>query len=539
MQHGKVSVTIFYQSFKSEEFYFYWNDGSGFSDQKYLKLKTNPGNQNYTFDVALNDSLKEIRFDPDKEFNISFIKEIQINGLKIPFVIKNFESAHTNGLHTYFNGDFCLLKRQNGNSDPYISFKIPDSHAALTTAYSNQDILVLCLSIVCTVFLTYNLRNFIQNLTLRYAFSKLALFSIFLFISCIYFLNLCLSFYETPKTTENRRMTERPGLDSMLHHPKRYFGTFTNWFNDQFPFKQLLVAANSRIKIDVFHTTPMPEKMYIGKNDQYFSGNELLTKDITGERRLNNDELLNLYATTLQKQLILSQQNISYYLTIPPSKQSIYVEDLPDILLLQLHGTKMLEQFSNEVKKNKAQFYIDIVSPLQLRHANYPNEKLFYQYDMHWSDWGAFLSYQILINRIASEHAWIKPALQINELKIDTIYENNADLARLILMQDRCLKERYEFSNDTLRAIEETIEDGVYTYPIYKYKNNYAKGKLLVFRDSYSEQWKWLIANHFNESIFVWDQNINQDLIDKYKPDIVIQENCEMFLFYLFQPYKK
>jgi len=69
-------------------------------------------------------------------------------------------------------------------------------------------------------------------------------------------------------------------------------------------------------------------------------------------------------------------------------------------------------------------------------------------------------------------------------------------------------KEKYIFTPKIKDTIIETQINGITQFPIFKHYNPNGKGKLLMFRDSYTEQWRNLIAHHFKESIFIWDPTI-------------------------------
>ncbi len=538
LQKGRVRISIQYTAFCKEDITLYWNSGKGFTDEAHLTQSTNIKKNNYDFQIPALDSITEIRVDPDTKFNLATLSGISIEGLQKNLELRDLRKSGSNGLQIKEKAGLFYLQRKSDNNDPYLIFKLPPGAGTVNQSYTARDFLVITLCLLFSVLSTFILRKKIYTFSESHSFREISLATIFLLIISSYWSNSILHYYEAPTNIENRRLAKKPDLDSISYQGKKYFNDYTSWFNDHFAFKQLFVFANSFLRIHLFHSSPMPSSMYIGKQFQFFSANTLLRDDILGTRRLSVQEIHAIYANNLFKQDYLAKQHIAYYLTIPPSKQTVFEDLLPDYLLLQLKGKKMAEQFKDELALNKSNFYIDVIDLLKQRHLRYPNERIFYQYDLHWSDWGAFLAYRELINSIQKEHPWVGKALDFNEITLDTSYTEDADLSKLILMHKTFKKEKYTIKATVADSITETVVNGVYQFPVYKYKNPQAKGRVLVFRDSYSEQWKWLIARHFNESIFIWDQNITQSLINEYHPDIVIQENCEMFLFYLFNPLK-
>lgn len=537
IEGGTITVTVKYKVKQSEDLTLYWNTGKGFSTKIFKTLITNPNHLIYTYKIKQVDSLLELRLDPAEHFHLSNLYEIKIDGLFEPILLSDFSSFTKNGLQLLKGKESTLLVQEKNNTDPYIQIKIPQENSKVNKTLLTSDYIWLSLSIIFSLILTLFIKNKLLNILCNQSsFSLLYLVSFFFIISASW-LNSFLNFYSPPSNIENRVLAQKPNLDSINYGLKKYTTNYTSWYTDNFYYKSMFVHLNSAFKIYSFKTSPMPKSMFIGKQFEFFTSNELLWDDVTGKRRLTSEEIDYMYGNTLAKSTLLKNQNISYYLTIPPSKQTTYNDLLPNYLSLQLKGKKMATQIADRFKKENSDFYIDVLDLINGRRKTHPHERLFYQYDIHWNEWAAFLAYQKLIKEIHQNHPFIEKPLSINEVTLDTSYDNQADLAKLILMNNTFLKQRILITpkkKDSL--IAKSIHVNKLQFPIDIFKNPKAKGKLLMFRDSYSEQWKTLIARHFNEAVFVWDQNITQALIDEYKPDIIIQENCEMFLFYLFNP---
>jgi hypothetical protein len=59
--------------------------------------------------------------------------------------------------------------------------------------------------------------------------------------------------------------------------------------------------------------------------------------------------------------------------------------------------------------------------------------------------------------------------------------------------------------------------------------NSQAKGRLLVFHDSFALSWIPFLGYHFNRIIYLWQYDLNPALVEQEKPDIVINEMNERF----------
>ena len=533
-QSSVITIQIDYQAYSDEDLTLYWNTSRGIHPKNYLTQTTSIKKNKYSYSLRDADSLIEIRIDPDTGFILAHINEINITGLIQPIKINDFSNVKSNGLIITKNNSGYYIQRQVNNYDPNFTITIPPSVRQVNHQLLTIDVILYIISLVFSVLLFLIFKTKLLMMLEKQSLNKISLIFVFISVISSYWINSVLKFYKAPASIENRKLADKPETDSIFHKSKLYFANYTTWFNDHFPYKSILVHTNSIFKLNVFKTSPMPNSMFIGKNFEFYTSNELLRDDITGKKRLTDEEINYMYGVTLSKKVFLENQNISFYLTIPPSKQTTYQNLLPDYLSLQLKGKKMGLQFIDRLRKENATFYIDVIDLLNERHKKYPKEKLFYKYDIHWSEWGAFLGYQKLINTINLKHPFVGKALDFNEVDLKIEYSNDADLAKLILMQNEFKKERYIFTPKIKDTITETMINGITQFPIFKHYNPHGKGKLLMFRDSYTEQWRNLIAHHFKESVFIWDPTISQKLINEYKPDIVIQENCEMLLFYLF-----
>ena len=60
--------------------------------------------------------------------------------------------------------------------------------------------------------------------------------------------------------------------------------------------------------------------------------------------------------------------------------------------------------------------------------------------------------------------------------------------------------------------------------------NPNAKGKAIIFRDSFAVSWYPFLGYHFKEVIFIWRYHWDGAFLEREKPDVVIDEILERFL---------
>ena len=59
--------------------------------------------------------------------------------------------------------------------------------------------------------------------------------------------------------------------------------------------------------------------------------------------------------------------------------------------------------------------------------------------------------------------------------------------------------------------------------------NEKTSGKAIVFRDSFANTWFSFLGQHFREVVYIWHYDWDRSLIEREKPDVVIDEMLERF----------
>ncbi|HTB05773.1 MAG TPA: hypothetical protein VK806_02385 [Bacteroidia bacterium] len=534
---GDVLVTVKYKANKAERLSFYWDEGLGFSQAQSLTFITDTTKKDYVFAIKQPPILSRLRIDPADSFSTSHIYSIAITGNEQPYSTNCFDTLKLNGLTVAKYGNGYELKRIPLNIYPYLVVNLPSESRII--AYTHPTLYTLlapfCILVTLLLILLFVKRKIWFNFFNRTPLAKQLLVYGFLIIISGYWTDNFCAYYDTPPTLENRVPTPMPNVDTIYYNLRNYFNTFNNWFSDNFPFRQLLVHYNSVFKIGLFNISPMPNEVVIGKSFEFFTANSFVMDDFSGKKLFTEAELNMLDAALESKRKYVKDHGMDFYFVEPPSKQTVYNSFMPDYYRLQECKFKYWQQLKARIMHDSTNYYIDVIDTLIDYHKLHPEKRLFYQFDFHWSEWAAFKAYQVLMDRIYKDHPEYGRPLREDEIKIDTTYNDEAGLARQLVMHKEYKKCMYIISPIKKDSIQESVIGD--RFPLmYIYDNPKATGTILVFRDSFSEQWRSLIAHHFKKSIFIWDYQVHADMIEKYKPNIVLQENCEMYVLYLFFP---
>lgn len=202
-------------------------------------------------------------------------------------------------------------------------------------------------------------------------------------------------------TQENRILATYPAFFNQTMN-LNYGKQFENWFNDRFFGRDFLIKLYSILKL------------YI--NNKYENGGAFLMKDNNWMFRkfaveydkpdtATTNEVINQINKLNQ---FCKDNNIKLYLLIVPSKESVYIENLPNY-----YQDRMKQVDYNQYLKDLAEnFKAPAIIPFdELRNASAQDYTFFLQ-EHHWTDWGAYIGYRALMEVIKKDY----PNIHITEL---------------------------------------------------------------------------------------------------------------------------
>jgi hypothetical protein len=324
---------------------------------------------------------------------------------------------------------------------------------------------------------------------------------------------------------ENRVMTEMPTLTNT--QISEFPTLFDAYVNDNLPYKNYLVTLNSMIDYHIFNTSSSDD-VIVGDNGWLFyigheNNDEDPLADYAGTNLYSQEELELIAANMIAARDFLASQGKEFVITMIPNKSRVYSEYMPD----------MCGPVNEECRLNQVYQYLSentdltIVSPysdiLKYKEAH-PETQLYFKYDTHWNNFGAYVAAQ----SIARVWGFEMPDLDT----VEHVYANSDtyDLARMINMGDY-LKEQAPVATaySGHMAKVEILADGM------SFTGTVESGiaderKLFMIGDSFSALLFPYLACHFNSSKSDMYYNYNYTSLEEYDPDVVIFECVERYL---------
>jgi len=290
-----------------------------------------------------------------------------------------------------------------------------------------------------------------------------------------------------------------------------------NYYSENFGFKTTLANKYLNIKSNVLKETPLPEKVVFGKENWFFIGDyyQNTLNQAFGNSDISDSMFEEISNKLKQTNNYLTEKNIKFYVVIAPNKNNIYKEYLPYQFEYNKTALQLLETYL--AKHNPNLRFINLTETLQKQKHN---NTLYIKTDSHWNDLGAFYGYRAIVEEIKKDVNI--NTVELKDYKISEEISTEFDITRQINYPIKDTK-------ITLTKIEKSKTKAIQPEEnIYRHYVNPENDKTLILhRDSYANALTQFINESFGESYYLTGYDLNIDLIEKTKPDVVIFELIE------------
>lgn len=335
----------------------------------------------------------------------------------------------------------------------------------------------------------------------------------------------------SPMPAENRRPAQWPQFKG-IGQSREFVTGINNYFNDHFGFRKLLIRINNHLKGRLFHDTSAGLPVLIGKDGWlYYSGDRML-ENWTRESSFNNQDLENWRHLLETRRDWLRARGIKYIFVVPPDKQTVYPEYLPDWIEKGAKPSK-IQQLVQYMKLHSTVEILDLSQIL----INAKKVRVDYlKTDTHWNLFGSFVGCQTMLRALHQQMPELKP-LPLDSYDWKVKNQIPGDLAVLLGRTDSYTEPNGVEAIPVAPLHELNVlydSAGVPTgdnpehRPCYTV-NEKAAGKAIVFRDSFAINWYPFLGQSFKEVLYMWQYDWDRPLIEREKPDVVIDEIVERF----------
>jgi alginate O-acetyltransferase complex protein AlgJ len=324
-----------------------------------------------------------------------------------------------------------------------------------------------------------------------------------------------------PRLNENRKPAEFP---RNITAPGPYLAAFGDFFEDHFGFRNRLVYWNTHWKWSIFNESPDTTTMQ-GEQGWIYWAKEGMVENYTGQAQFTQKDLQGWQKLLESRRDWLAQRGEKYIFVVAPNKETIYPEFLPKWVVKTRQPVK-LDAFLAYMSQHSTVLMLDLRPDLIAAKTQGPT---YYKTDTHWNNFGAFMAYRRLINTLQTQIPDLKP-LDLECFARKPIVARGGDLAVCIGQEDdmpetQGVAFRPLEPLQPLQRLQRYAHDGQ-NWGIVT-QNPAKKGKVILFRDSFAEAWIPFVGYHFNQVIYLPERVWDRGMLEREKPDLVIDEIVE------------
>lgn len=173
-----------------------------------------------------------------------------------------------------------------------------------------------------------------------------------------------------------------------------YAATCTEWFNDRFGCRDIMIRAKNEIVYRLFGDLGGDNGLYAG-DDGYLAYKQVFEEQVVNES-VSDDELNGIVDILGDVKLYLENRGIEFYFMIPPQKNECFPERFTQIPITRPDANNYLE-LCDRLRKNDG--FIDTLQVLREAERLYPT---YYRTDFHWNGYGGTAAFTPIVNDISS-----------------------------------------------------------------------------------------------------------------------------------------
>jgi hypothetical protein len=349
-----------------------------------------------------------------------------------------------------------------------------------------------------------------------------------LFLAMISFMmmNDLLHFYKPPKvlTMEKRNISEKPVFDVNKLDP--YPAAYTKFNDDNFPYRVKLIDFYAGvICLKMFHRSPYPKKVELGKDGWMYFGSE--GKIYQGTYMLSDGQIKKIVSEIHNRAVYYHDKGIKFYLAIPPIKQEIYPEYLP-LSYNKLPGPTVTDKILDLIKKDTLVKFVDVKSALlNAKKAG----RLYYKTDNHWNALGGYYGYRAVIDRMKQDFPSLQP-LEPTDFTLEKKVVKGKNMAENMSVTDYINDDELVPHLKVIRA-KAGKPKGYKPRPKFPYPGEFEIVKkvdnvnlplVVIIRDSYFYGIMPYMVENFRKTVILYDTytyGIFDDAIQTEKPELV------------------
>lgn len=331
-----------------------------------------------------------------------------------------------------------------------------------------------------------------------------------------------------PDIQENRVLAAKPEWPKRLKDIKVFRKAADDYVADHFPARPHMIGALNRLRM--LAGVSGSNRVIIGRDGWLFFDDDTHLGGARGDPPMLMPETRTWLKALAGRTEALRARGIPYLVVAAPVKETIYPQFAPAWFPgpSPNRPTMRLARLATQTGAGEVLYLHDPVAA-----ATRAGEKTFSRHDTHWTGYGAYAGYAALVNRLHAMGITDGP-----KPPSDFVFAQAQGIRRprdLALMLGVASFVHLDFphvdnpAGDARMRITFLSEKQDWTAPQVVDTGEVGKPTLLMTRDSFSNELLTMLLPHFSRIVLAHNQDgaWRPDLIDRFKPDIVITEVVE------------
>lgn len=290
-------------------------------------------------------------------------------------------------------------------------------------------------------------------------------------------------FLPPTEAAANERLSPKPVLQNEDGSwNTNVLSQLTDYIADHFALRQEMVTANAALQTALLSTSPAEDVIY-GKDGWLYYKATL--DDYQNHATLTEDEAAQIAQTVADMQAYCEARGATFLFTIAPNKNSLYPENMP-ARYLQSDSPGNYELVAPYLKEYGVN-YADLFTFLSGQ-----EETLYLRTDSHWTNRGAALAHDFLMESLGLPHT------AFGEADYTTEETHRGDLYEMLYPKgmEREAQQQYDIDFSYVTP-PRTAEDIL----IQTTSENAANSRLILCRDSFGNALHPFLAADFREAV--------------------------------------
>jgi hypothetical protein len=337
----------------------------------------------------------------------------------------------------------------------------------------------------------------------------------------------------SPTPNENRTPAPFPAWHDGSGSLQAFVSGLESWFNDHFGFRKKLVRMHNRWKAKLFKQSSSADVL-VGRDGWLYYGRGRMIDNYTGARLLTADDLRAWQTLLETRRDWLAKRGIGYLFVVAPNKETVYPEHLPEWIVPAGKETK-LSQFVAHMLAHSSVEVLDL-GPVLIDAKS--TALTYHPTDSHWNAFGAFVACQALVRTLGRQLPGGLEPIPIDAFELRFVDQAAGDLAQTsggeLVLRERNTPQLtprpplkpLEILRNTSLSAGSGPPDHV---PIYTERAG-QRHRIVLFRDSFATAWTPFLGQHFARAVYVQQYHWDTALIERERPDVVVDEGAERLL---------